>query len=334
MARDQDTSGSGDNETEFEELFAQASNKARAKGASDENLDELEAFLEAFEKDPDTPSSTVHTSPAVARETEPVADFSAPEHVEALVHGLLKDDQFDLSAADKPRASQPEVPAMPVMPATPASQANSGGAQRPAPLILAAMAMSAVALLVAIGAGWASFGGREAPAVSAADPVLAADVAALKQRLAAVAARLEGPVSDITDSYPRDMDALGKRINELSVALTSVEQRLAAVSVAPTQPAKAAAKNEHPVPPVAKAVPAGENWQVNLMSFTERAGAEAELKRARAQGMNAQIVPAERDGRTWYRVAVVGFTNADAARAYVTDTAAKAGYPSAWIARP
>lgn len=335
MARDQDTSGSAGNETEFEELFAQASDKARAKGAGDENLDELEAFLEAFEKDPDTASTTVHTSRPGARETEPVADFSAPEHVEALVHGLLKDDQFDLNAANKSRTSQPEVPAMPVMPTTPApSQTTSGNAQRPAPLTMAAMAMSAVALLVAIGAGWASFGAREAPVAPAADPALAADVAALKQRLASVAARLDGPVSDITDSYPRDMDALGKRINELSAALASVEQRLAAVSVAPAQPAKAAAKPEPSTPPQAKVVPAGENWQVNLMSFTKRAGAEAELKRARAQGLNAQIVPAERDGRTWYRVAVVGFANADAARAYVAETAAKAGYPSAWIARP
>lgn len=342
MAIDRDTSESGGNESELKDLFAQASDKARAKGASEESLDELEAFLDAFEKDPEAASANLLTSrteapetaPAVAASSAPVADFSAPEHVEALVHGLLKDDDFDLAAAGNPRASTPEAPGLSITPAAPAAttRPEASGAQPTAPLTVAAVAMSTVALLIAIGAGWASFGAREEPAAVVADPALGAEVSALKQRLAAVAAHLEGPVGDITDSYPRDMDALGKRIDELHAALVAVEQRLAAVPAAPTQVSKAATRNEPPTPPPAK--PARESWQVNLVSFTERAGAEAELKRARAQGMNAEIVPAERDGRTWYRVAVVGFASAEAARAYVVENAKKAGYPAAWIARP
>ncbi|MGE0079702.1 MAG: SPOR domain-containing protein [Thiohalomonadaceae bacterium] len=342
MARDQDTSGSGGNEPEFEDLFAQASDKARAKGASEESLDELEAFLDAFEKDPEAASANLRTSrteapetaPAVAASSAPVADFSAPEHVEALVHGLLKDDDFDLAVTAKPRASRAETAAATVTPASPTTARSApGGAQRPAPLGVAAVAMSTAALLIAIGAGWASFGAVKEPAAVAPDPALGAEVAALKQRLAAMSARLEGPVGDITESYPRDMDALGKRIDELHAALVAVEQRLAAAPAAPAQDAKTATRNEPATLPPAK-VAARESWQVNLVSFTERAGAEVELKRARAQGMNAQIVPAERDGRTWYRVAVVGFTSAEAARAYVVENAKKAGYSAAWIARP
>lgn len=341
MTREQDTPANGGAEAEFEDVFATTAGKVGAKGANEENLDELEAFLDAFEKDPEAAANTVSAPRTAAPEKSttdpaaPVVDFNAPEHVEALVHGLLKDDDFDLAATGG--ASTPAARPDPGSASTPppATRAVHGGnrAQGPAPLAIATVAMSTVALLIAIGAGWASFGATTEPTTSApAETHLAAELQALKQRVAELTARMEGPVGDITDSYPGDMDAFAKRLNELQGALAAVEQRLAVASATPA-PRQAAPVRPAAVP-TPPSGPAEENWQVNLLSFTERAGAEVELKRARAQGMDARIVPALRDGRTWYRVAVGGFASAEAARAYVAGEAKKAGYPAAWIARP
>lgn len=356
MAKDQEPGSETDSELDFEELFADAADKAGAKGAAEENLDELEAFLDAFEKDPDSVAAS--NAPAAAPQpSSPVVDFSAPEHVEALVQGLLKDDDFDLEVAGK--GAMPEATPEPALPQTSAaanlntSVDNASSAMRtnqsPTPLAVAAVAMSTVALLLAIGAGWATFGARSDNTVApAVDSVTASEIDNLKKRVSVL---MEGPVGDITDSYPRDMDAIGKRVDDLQVALGAVEARLAAGPAAASMPdPEATGKGASKASPSTATAPAlaavnlpeatmpsapnSETWQVNLVSFTERARAELELKRAQAQGMDVRIVPAQRDGRTWYRVAVAGFANADAARAYVGAEAKKAGYKAAWIAKP
>jgi hypothetical protein len=355
MANDQDRPGADDaSGFNSETQFSDAADKARAKGAPEEDLEDLEAFLDAFEKDPEAAAEKHEPDLKPPRQEPTVADFSAPEHVEALVHGLLKDDDFNLEVTgaktagpDNDRPADGDATAQ--APATKASSSMST-APRPTPLTVASFGMSAVALLVAIGAGWAAFSGGTGAAADPAAMAADGEIAGLKKRVAALVAAAQAP--------ERDLQAVSKRIDDLQLALESLEARLApAPDHAPAAPAETtgAASDEtaaqaaaEPVAPKTETAPPAavevkveappapnpDTWLVNLVSFRERAGAETALKRALAKGMDAQVVAAESDGRTWYRVAVGGFSSAEAARAYVAGEAKKAGYGKAWIAKP
>ncbi len=364
MARDQDTPGAdGEPGRERDPVFADAADKTRAKGASDDELEDLEAFLDAFEKNPEAASAS-----AGKEEATPVVDFAAPEHVEALVHGLLKDDDFNLDVADgrkaEPRPSTPTPATGAGYTASPRASAKKENnrmttTQRSAPAAVAALAMSTVALLISIGAGWAAFGPRDDAATT--DPALSSvmtEIAGLKRRMTELSALARQPAPDM-GALDQRMEELQQTVNALEAKLSATPEAAAAGGVsgpvAPAEPAApvkpvaavkpAAANSETAASPMAPAdgkAPAGEvarkaptqTWLVNLVSFSVRKGAEAAQKRAKAQGIDTRIVVAQHGGRTWYRLAVGGFGSADAARAYVAGEARKAGYPKAWIAGP
>jgi cell division protein FtsN len=75
------------------------------------------------------------------------------------------------------------------------------------------------------------------------------------------------------------------------------------------------------------------SWAVNFESHTSEKSATAAVIRLRGQGINAEKHTHIKDGTTWYRIRVPGFSSSAEARAYAENILAKSGFSEAWIGR-
>jgi len=394
----------------FDELFAGEQSAAPAKAAApEENLDELEAFLDEFEKNLDDeakPAPAAQSPTPAAAATSPTAApepaFAEPEKAEALVQGLLKEDELNLdvegdaapttgaappvitavaSPAPRPQDDVPEFEPQPEPLPPPAFIHAVPATGKPVPAAAAgfsrigfilALVLGGVALLIAIGAGWMAWSAAHAVteienrvAAPTEDPriaKIAGEVTALRKQVDEMA-KVVGPVSQLAESYPRDMAQLQERVAKLeqppaspveaapapNAAVPVAAPKEAAPQPVETAPAATPAPASPPAPaakaaPAAKPAPARKsaekpapalkgNWLVYLSSTDEKPRAQRDLERARKGGLAAVVTMARISGKTWYRVTVPGFATAEEARAFVAGQAKQAGFDGAWIGK-
>lgn len=116
------------------------------------------------------------------------------------------------------------------------------------------------------------------------------------------------------------------------VQAASVPPRLPPPAAAPTglaAPAAAAASKTLAPPAPASA---NSQWVLNVASYTEAAVAEKEAARLRAAGYpSASSQPVSINGKSWYRVQLVGFTSEAAARAALVEIKGKLGLRNIWV---
>jgi hypothetical protein len=261
----------------FDELFAGEQPPPAAKGeAGKENLQELEAFLDDFEKNlGDAKEAPKPAAPA------PAAAFAEPHEAEELVHGLLKEDELNLDvegAAAKAAADQVEefephpLPSAPLdIPAFIHAAPAANGKPVPAAAagfsrigFILSLVLGGVALLVALGAGWMALNATQAVqgmemregGAPGADPRitrLQSDVSALRKQVEDLSKTVEGSLSDLSGRV-----AVLEKVNGIAPAPTgAAAAEPAAPANGKAEPPKAVgAKPATPEAPTAVTKPA------------------------------------------------------------------------------
>ena len=148
--------------------------------------------------------------------------------------------------------------------------------------------------------------------------------------------QLENSLADMNRSHRHEIMKLKQRLNKAVPAT-----RPAATS--PTRPkakrtpvskkARKPVKQKKVITPATPAatVQQGGNWVINLSSFATTKAADAELKRLTKLGISAEKVHVNSQGKTWYRIRITGFSNAEQAKAYSKTLARKYGIRDAWV---
>lgn len=360
--------------SEFKELFPEEGDEDEARSAGQgeavDPIDELDAFLDDFERgiEPADEADKGQSAPAVElappADTPPAPDAAsdaeapeanhaaAPDSAQAEPLESLQDEQL---SAGKRGAAQPELPvgegetgrdpleeiaaiaAANKAAAAPQGDTGSGfvASRRVVwsvvALMLVSLSLSATALWLAIPAGSGQSNTRGA-------------VANLSGRGAATLDRDAAAM----EAMRTELRTLAARVNELAVviegpmshlrqsneaALAEIRQRLARLE-------KAAPAGSAPVSaaaPAAKKASAASassgGWAINLISLTSEKDADAELKRLQKLGIRAEKRRALKAGTVWYRLRVTGFASYEGAKAYIRTVEQKAGVKNAWVAR-
>ena len=156
-----------------------------------------------------------------------------------------------------------------------------------------------------------------------------AEVTRLHSRIEEVATLIEES-SHMHDSSGEEIDSLKSRIAKMEEEIGGLRDNAAdrgpATEVQIPSPASAARISSAP------AASKG-SWAVNLESHTSEKAAAAAVIRLRGQGINAEKYAHIKDGTTWYRIRVPGFSSSAEARAYAENVLVKAGFSQAWIGR-
>lgn len=266
--------------------------------------------------------------------------------------GASESELFDPAPEPERGQQELEIPADDVVDITTAAPAaaaaippagSAGGLGRATMLAIAGMVLalllSAVSLWFGIGAGGRlaemeqklvlAGGGESQPLPNAR---LQAEVRNLAARVNELAVIIEGPISHLRQSTEESLTAIEERLSKLEqggVVPTPV--------VAPAAPArklveKAPAQVSENVVPEESAARKG-GWVINLISLRSEKDAQEEMLRLRKAGVRVELQRALREGRTWYRLRVPGFTSYEGAKAYIETVEKQAGVKNAWVAK-
>ena len=136
--------------------------------------------------------------------------------------------------------------------------------------------------------------------------------------------------SHMRDSSGEEIDPLKSHIAKMEQEIGGLRDNAADRSqVTEAQiPSPASAVRISSVSAVSKGL-----WVVNVESVTSQEAAAASVIRLRSQGINAETYAHIKDGTTWYRIRVPGFSSSVEARAYAENVLTQAGFPQAWISR-
>jgi cell division septation protein DedD len=162
----------------------------------------------------------------------------------------------------------------------------------------------------------------------------------LEQRVNELSTMVEGPLSHINSGNNEEMLAryasqveqlerqfieLKQESNEqLSLLRGELEKKPAMVAATTSPPLllKAAESSNKP----------GALWALNLLSLSNRQGADDEIKRLQSAGINASREQfTSKSGKSWYRVRVTGFDSYDAAKAYSREMPKLPGIDNTWV---
>ncbi|MDX8401150.1 MAG: SPOR domain-containing protein [Mariprofundaceae bacterium] len=241
------------------------------------------------------------------------------------------------------KASPPPPPPPPPAPEAPAAEPEvflppTSPAERPKGHAGALLAL--LALLVAGGAGWLAFQERQR-----ADRLEARlqqmERTALRQAETTSTAASVSTIENRLNDLQRQLDDLTRVISSrLMPPPKGTDEPPASGGPAPrtaTPPAptaaRAAATTATSKPTPASSGQGAGDWIVNISSTTSEAAAQRELKRMRALGVQAEAVPVEIRGRTWYRIRISGLPDKAAASARAREVAEKLGIGDIWISR-
>jgi hypothetical protein len=293
-----------------------------------ESVAEVEQFL-TEEHEPSGESMETADSAEEQTQTPEVVIDAAPVEMEAVELELPLE-----SPADEPDvALEPEV-AKPVPAAAAAPTTVQAALDRKFTLGLLLLAI--IALAVGGGGFWMALG------LSSEVETLNTSLASLKQaqqndgqenqelamlrsdlqraelRLNEMAVIIEGPMSHLEERSKEDINGINERLARIEGEVTKL--RKVGVSAAK---------------PVAKAAPAASTggWLVNLVSLTSSLEADKQVKQLKSLGVDAIKRSATIDGKTWYRLQVVGFGSKQEARAYADKVATKTGMKNAWVGK-
>lgn len=331
--------------------------KAEGAGSGD-NLDELEAFLDQFEKnlDPSSGSANAPAAPqksAPPRETPP--DPIQPPKVERAVQGLIKEEELNLDDEEIPPVKGPSVdefvPEPPILatagkgPATPAAapaarvapavppapqavrKEPSGGGERKSILTPLLLTLGIAVSFTALWFAWSARSALDrlaretAPAAAALPAGADPRVQEVIEEVIALRDKVGALEAKGAESDPSSVQGFERRLADLEALLATRQPE-----PEPALPAAAGSTTEP------AATPPGI-WGVYLASFDALRDAEQELARIKAKGIEAQIATVHIGGKTWHRVMVGGFRSAGEARAFVSKRASSTGFGSPWIGK-
>ena len=165
----------------------------------------------------------------------------------------------------------------------------------------------------------------QATLATAASP---AEVAASREALREVEQRNENLVATV--------DRLSLENRRLADTVAGLEKQLATLSQA-VPPKAAAAKPAAAPKPAAKAKPepasaaAGGDWFVNFSSYSQRSVAESWAKKLKPTDGKAVVATSTRDGKTFYRVRIIGLNDRAAARKVAGELESAYKLPPLWV---
>jgi hypothetical protein len=154
-----------------------------------------------------------------------------------------------------------------------------------------------------------------------------AEVTRLHSRVEEVATLIEES-SQMYDSSGEEIDSLKSRIAEMEQEIDGLRDKTADPSptIEVQVPSLASDARIYSVPATSKG-----SWAVNFESHTSEKTAAAAVIRLRGQGINAEKYVHIKDGTTWYRIRVPGFSSSAEARDYAENILVKSGFSQAWI---
>jgi hypothetical protein len=156
-----------------------------------------------------------------------------------------------------------------------------------------------------------------------------AEVTRLHSRVEEVATLIDES-NHMHDSSGEEIDTLKSRIAKMEEEIDGLPDNAADRSPATEVqiPSPASAGRISSMPAASKGL-----WAVNLEAYTSEKAAAAAVIRLRGQDINAEKYVHIKDGTTWYRIRVPGFSSSAEARAYAENVLVKAGFSQAWIGR-
>tara|TARA_R110001592_G_scaffold363043_1_gene679619 strand:- start:107054 stop:108154 length:1101 start_codon:yes stop_codon:yes gene_type:complete len=162
----------------------------------------------------------------------------------------------------------------------------------------------------------------QASLATAANP---AEVAASREALREMELRNEKLTATV--------DRLSLENRRLADTVTGLEKQLATAEAAAAKPVVA---KPAPAPrPVAKAKPAsaaaGGSWFVNFGSYGQRSAAESWAKKLKPSAGEAVVAAGTRDGKTFYRVRIIGLADRSAARKVAGQLESAYKLPPLWV---
>ena len=85
--------------------------------------------------------------------------------------------------------------------------------------------------------------------------------------------------------------------------------------------------------PAATATAPGGDWFVNFSSYTQRSAAESWVKRLQPSVGKAVVAAGDKDGRTFYRVRIIGLADRAQAEKVAAQLQAAHNLPPLWVGR-
>ena len=162
----------------------------------------------------------------------------------------------------------------------------------------------------------------QASLATAANP---ADVAASREALREMEQRNEKLAATV--------DRLSLENRRLADTVTGLEKQLATAVTAADKPA--VTKPALAPRPAAKAKPAsataGGTWFVNFGSYGQRSAAESWAKKLKPSAGEAVVAAGTRDGKTFYRVRIIGLADRSAARKVAGQLESAYKLPPLWV---
>jgi cell division septation protein DedD len=165
----------------------------------------------------------------------------------------------------------------------------------------------------------------QATLATAASP---ADVAAGREALREMEQRNENLVATV--------DRLNLENRRLSDTVSGLEKKLSEQSQ-PAAPKPAAAKPKPAPKPAAQTKPepastaAGGDWFVNFSSYSQRSVAESWAKKLKPSAGKAVVATSSKDGKTFYRVRIVGLADRSAAQKVASQLESSYKLPPLWV---
>jgi cell division septation protein DedD len=167
----------------------------------------------------------------------------------------------------------------------------------------------------------------QATLATAANP---AEVAASREAVREIEQRNENLVATV-DRLSLENRRLSDTVAGLETQLDAQKAALSKAAAPKPVPAKPA-----PAPkPVAKAKPAAVapagDWFVNFSSYSQRTVAESWAKKLKPSAGKAVVAASTRDGKTFYRVRIIGLTDRAAAQKVAGQLASAYKLPPLWV---
>jgi len=174
------------------------------------------------------------------------------------------------------------------------------------------------------------------------NPLVAQNSSAIRdmdQRINELSTVVEGPLSHINSSSEEMMAEYKVHIQQLEQQITDLKNEMGEqIAILKRElekrPTVVAATTS---PPLVVKVPQSslkpaKLWSLNLLSLSSREGALDTVERLQNAGVNASRNRfIAKDGKTWYRVRVTGFSSYEAAKAYAEKMPKIQGISQTWV---